>query len=96
MPSTRRDRTGPLAPLANLVFGVFALGHGMADIRLTLGAHGNGFSPLVVGAPHASWAALAPPLFRGQRLYGGLGGCDQPLPREPLRPVLSDLRDMGA
>jgi len=53
VPSNRRDRTGPLAPLANLVFDVFALGHGMADIRFTLGAHGNGFSPLVVGAPHS-------------------------------------------
>jgi hypothetical protein len=53
VPCTGRDRTGPLASLANLVFGVFALGHGMADIRLTLGAHGNGFSPLVVGAPHS-------------------------------------------
>jgi len=63
VPSTRRDRTDPLAPLANLVFDVFALGHGMADIPLTLGARGNGFSPLVVGTPHSVtfWAGEGRP-----------------------------------
>jgi hypothetical protein len=35
--------TGTLAPLANLVFDVIALGDGVADIRLTLGAGGNAF-----------------------------------------------------
>ena len=35
--------TGTFAPLAKLVFDVMALGDGVADIRLTLGAGGNGF-----------------------------------------------------
>jgi hypothetical protein len=35
--------TGTLAPLASLVFDVVASGDGVADIRLTLGASGNGF-----------------------------------------------------
>jgi hypothetical protein len=42
--------TGTLAPLANLVFDVVALGDGVADIRLTFGAGGNGFSNLAGGS----------------------------------------------
>lgn len=53
VPSTRRHRTGSLAPLSNWVLGVLALGHGMADIRLTLGAHRNGLSRL----PANGWSS---------------------------------------
>ena len=53
VPSIRRNQTDPFAPLANLVFDVVALGNSGADIRLTPGADGNGFCPLVGGTPYA-------------------------------------------
>ncbi|MCS5636446.1 MAG: PEP-CTERM sorting domain-containing protein [Myxococcota bacterium] len=75
--------TGTVAPLANLVFDVVALGDGIADIRLTLGAGGNGFwmangmSPSVTFGPAGDGAdgwVITPEPTTALLLGLGLGG----------------------
>ena len=68
--------TGTLAPLANLVFDVVALGDGVADIRLTLGAGGTGFGYLAGGG--------APSLTFGAAGDGGDGWVITPEPTTAL------------